>query len=183
MRSIAIPILFILFPGISVNAQYRDVSLPKEHNSARTKQNLVEIRKSISALDVMEFNQKLDEQKKDVKEVRSSNTPIFVERDTLTNEKPAATTEKENEESAKSIISSDIDKISYNFDEDPEAQTSTVLEMLSKVPLITVDGDDVIRVRGNTDFAVYVDGKLNNMMTKNPAEIFRNMPANTVTRI
>ena len=76
-----------------------------------------------------------------------------------------------------------VDNISYNVADDPDAAESNLLEMIKKVPLITVDGDDLIRVKGNSSFHIYVNGKLNTMMTNNPSEVLRNMPANTIKRV
>ena len=38
------------------------------------------------------------------------------------------------------------DRLSYNVQADPEASTSTVLDMLRKVPLVSVDGQDNVRL-------------------------------------
>ncbi len=84
---------------------------------------------------------------------------------------------------AKPLVKSDIDKIEYNIKEDPESQTNTVLEMLRKVPLVTVDGEDNIQINGSSNFKVHVNNKPNSMMSKNPKDIFKNMPANTIKKI
>ncbi len=39
------------------------------------------------------------------------------------------------------------DRLSYNVQADLEARTSTVLDMLRKVPLVSVDGEDNVRVK------------------------------------
>ena len=40
----------------------------------------------------------------------------------------------------KPLVKVDIDKIEYNIQDDPDSQTNSILEMLRKVPLVTVDG-------------------------------------------
>ena len=55
--------------------------------------------------------------------------------------------------------------------------------MLRKVPMVTVDGNDNITVNGSSSFKVYVDGKPNVMMSSNPSEIFKNMPASSIKDI
>ena len=45
----------------------------------------------------------------------------------------------------KPLVKADIDKIEYNVQDDPDSNTNTVLEMLRKVPLVTVDGEDNIK--------------------------------------
>ena len=55
--------------------------------------------------------------------------------------------------------------------------------MLRKVPLVTVDGEDNIKVNGSSSFKVYVNGKPNNMMSNNPTEVLKSMPANSIKHI
>jgi hypothetical protein len=42
----------------------------------------------------------------------------------------------------------EVDKLVYNMESDPEAQTNNALEMLYKVPLITIDGEENISLNG-----------------------------------
>lgn len=83
----------------------------------------------------------------------------------------------------KPLVKADIDKIEYNVQDDPDAQSNSVLEMLRKVPLVTVDGEDNIQVNGSSSFKVYVNGKPNNMMSNNPTEVLKSMPANSIKHI
>ena len=55
--------------------------------------------------------------------------------------------------------------------------------MLRKVPMVTVDGEDNIQVNGSSNFKVYVNGRPNNMMSNNPKEVLKSMPANTIKHI
>ena len=57
--------------------------------------------------------------------------------------------------------------------DDPDSKSNSVLEMLRKVPLVTVDGEDNIKVNGSSSFKVYVNGKPNNMMSNNPTEVLK----------
>lgn len=57
--------------------------------------------------------------------------------------------------------------------EDPEAQTNSLLDMLRKVPMVTVDGEDNIKVNGSSGFKVYVNGKPSQMMSSNPSLILK----------
>lgn len=83
----------------------------------------------------------------------------------------------------KPLVKADIDKIEYNIEDDPDAQSNTILEMLRKVPLVTVDGEDNIKVNGSSSFKVYVNGRPNKMMSDNPTEVLKSMPANSIKRI
>ena len=83
----------------------------------------------------------------------------------------------------KSLVKADIDKITYDIENDPDAKSNSVMEMLRKVPMVTVDGEDNIQVNGSSTFKVYVNGKPNNMMTNNPKDVLKSMPANSIKKI
>lgn len=81
------------------------------------------------------------------------------------------------------LVKMEVDKMSYNTEDDVDSKSSTVLEMLRKVPMVTVDGNDNITVNGSSNFKVYVDGKPNVMMSSNPSAVLKNMPASSVKNI
>ncbi|MCD7973182.1 MAG: carboxypeptidase-like regulatory domain-containing protein [Candidatus Azobacteroides sp.] len=83
----------------------------------------------------------------------------------------------------KPLVKVDLDKITYNIQEDPESQTNNVLDMLRKVPLITVDGEENISLKGSENYKIYLNGKPSNMISNNPKEVLRSMPANTIKDI
>ncbi len=83
----------------------------------------------------------------------------------------------------KPLVRADIDKIEYNIQDDPDSQSNSILEMLRKVPLVTVDGEDNIQVNGSSSFKVHVNGKPNTMMSDNPTEVLKSMPANSIKHI
>jgi hypothetical protein len=85
--------------------------------------------------------------------------------------------------SARKLIKMDVDKVTYDVSEDVDAKATTVLEMLRKVPMVTVDGQDNITVNGSSSFKVYVDGKPNEMLSANPSKVFKAMPASSVKNI
>lgn len=83
----------------------------------------------------------------------------------------------------KPLVKMEVDKLSYSVENDIDAKSNSVLDMLRKVPMVTVDGNDNITVNGSSSFKVYVDGKPNVMMSSNPSEIFKNMPASSIKDI
>jgi hypothetical protein len=83
----------------------------------------------------------------------------------------------------KPLVKMEVDKMSYNVAEDEDAKTNTVLDMLRKVPMVTVDGQDNISVNGSSSFKVYVDGLPNVMFSSNPSMVFKSMPATAVKSI
>ena len=83
----------------------------------------------------------------------------------------------------KPIIEQDLDKIIYNVDADPESSTSTALEMLQKIPLLSIDAEDNIQLNGNSDFRVLVNGKPTMLFANNPSDVLNNMSASAIKTI
>ena len=83
----------------------------------------------------------------------------------------------------KQLIKQEIDRIAYDVQSDEESKTQTVIDMLRKVPMVTVDGQDNILVKGNSSFKVYKNGHLDPSLTKNAKEVLKAMPATMVKRI
>ncbi len=83
----------------------------------------------------------------------------------------------------KPLVKMEVDKMSYNVAEDVDSKSHTVLDMLRKVPMVTVDGQDNITVNGSSSFKVYVDGMPNVMFSSNPSMVFKSMPATAVKSI
>lgn len=46
------------------------------------------------------------------------------------------------------LIKAELDRITYHVADDPDSWNMTLLEMLRKVPMITVEGNDVVKVKG-----------------------------------
>jgi len=83
----------------------------------------------------------------------------------------------------KPLVKMETDKMSYDIENDVDSKSKTVLDMLRKVPMVTVDGQDNITVNGQGSFKVYVDGKPNVMFSANPSQILKSMPASSVKSI
>lgn len=83
----------------------------------------------------------------------------------------------------KPLVKIDPDKITYSMESDPEAQANNALEMLRKVPLITVDAEENITLNGQSNFKVLVNGKSSSMMSSNFKEALKSLPANTIKDI
>ena len=78
------------------------------------------------------------------------------------------------------LVKVEIDKLTYNLKDDPESATSNLLDMLRKVPLITVDADDNVQLKGGSNFKIYLNGKPSNMLASNPTQVLKSMPANSI---
>ena len=84
----------------------------------------------------------------------------------------------------KPLVRVEIDKLIYSMEDDPEANVNNTLEMLRKVPMVTVDGEDNIQLRGASNFRIYLNGRPSNMLSgRNVSEVLKSMPANTIKNI
>jgi len=81
------------------------------------------------------------------------------------------------------LVKVEIDKLTYSAKDDPESATSNVLDLLRKVPLVTVDGEEQIQLKGSSNFKIYLNGKPSNMISGNPSQVLKSMPANSVKDI
>ncbi|MGP1422589.1 MAG: TonB-dependent receptor domain-containing protein [Prevotella fusca] len=82
------------------------------------------------------------------------------------------------------LIKNDIDKLTYDVQHDKTAQTKTTLEILKKIPLVTVDGQENIKVQGSTSFKVYRNGHPDPSLSgQNLKDILKAIPASAIKRI
>lgn len=81
------------------------------------------------------------------------------------------------------LIKNEPDKLTYNIDADPMASSSVIADILRKVPMLSVDGEGTVRLNGETNFKVLVDGRSSGMLVKNFKDAIKAMPANTIKSI
>ncbi|HCN84357.1 MAG TPA: TonB-dependent receptor, partial [Sphingobacteriaceae bacterium] len=81
------------------------------------------------------------------------------------------------------IVKQEIDRISYDLEADPESKGSTVMEMMRKVPMLSVDGDDNVLLKGNSNYKIFINGKPSSMMERNAKDILKTMPASSIKNI
>lgn len=84
---------------------------------------------------------------------------------------------------SKPLVKQEIDRLSYDLQADPESKSSSVLEMMRKVPLLSVDGEGNIELKGSSSYRILVNGKPSAMMDRNVKEVLRSMPAATIQKI
>lgn len=83
----------------------------------------------------------------------------------------------------KPLVTAEIDRLSYDVANDEDAKASSILEMLKKVPMVTVDGQDNIKVNGSSDFKIYKNGHPDNTLSGNPSQVLKSIPADMVEKI
>ncbi|MGV3587881.1 MAG: TonB-dependent receptor domain-containing protein [Adhaeribacter sp.] len=83
----------------------------------------------------------------------------------------------------KLLVEQDADKLTYNVEADPESNLLNSLDMLRKVPMLTVDADDNLQINGNNNYQILLNGKRSSFFSHNPSELLKSLPASTIKKI
>lgn len=81
------------------------------------------------------------------------------------------------------LVQKKIDRIGYDVQADPDSRTVTLQDMMRRVPLVAVDADGNITVRGSSNFKIYRNGKPSSSLTNNAKEILAAIPASMIKSI
>lgn len=81
------------------------------------------------------------------------------------------------------LITKEIDRIGYDVQADADSKTATIIEMLRKVPMVSVDAQNNITIKGSSNFKVYKNGRPNTSFSNNPKEVLSAIPASMIKRI
>ena len=83
----------------------------------------------------------------------------------------------------KPLVKREVDRIAYNVQSDPESKAITALDMMRKVPMLSVDASDNIKLRGSGSYKILINNKESALMARNPADILKAMPASNILKI
>lgn len=83
----------------------------------------------------------------------------------------------------KPLIKTKIDGLIYNIQSDPESKSKNLLEMIKKLPYLSLDINENILFKGNTNFKILINGKETQLLTNNPKDFLKNIPASTIQNI
>jgi outer membrane receptor protein involved in Fe transport len=83
----------------------------------------------------------------------------------------------------KPIIKQEVDRITYDIQADPENKVLNVLDMLRKVPMISLDADDNIKLKGSGSYKILINGKPSSLVARSPKDVFKAMPASSIEKI
>jgi hypothetical protein len=81
------------------------------------------------------------------------------------------------------VMKREIDGITYDVAADPESTALNALDMMRKVPLLSVDASDNIKLKGSGDYKILINGKESAIVAKNPSDVLRAMPATNIEKI
>lgn len=81
------------------------------------------------------------------------------------------------------IIKQKAGKIIYDMQADPDSKNNQLLDMMRKIPYVSLDGDQNLLLKGSPDFRVFLNGKPSGMFARDLKSILKSIPASTVQSI
>ncbi len=84
---------------------------------------------------------------------------------------------------ARPIVKQDIDRLTYDVQADPESKILNTLDLMRKIPLLSVDGDENVLLQGNSNYRIFINNKPSDMIARNPKEVLKAMPAESIEKI
>ncbi len=73
--------------------------------------------------------------------------------------------------------------LEYDLSKDPAAQSTNLLAALNRVPLVNVDANDNITVKGSTSFSIFLNGHPYRIAQSSPKAVLQSIPVTTVKKI
>lgn len=86
-------------------------------------------------------------------------------------------------ERRRNLVQSDGAKLTYNVTEDPEAGSSNILDILRKVPGVTVDGEENVKVNGQSNFRILLNGRDDPSLKGDIKTVLKSIPAAQIKKI
>ena len=83
----------------------------------------------------------------------------------------------------KELVETKPDRIVYNAGQDAGNAGGTAADVLRRTPLLAVDGDGNVRMRGSTNFRVLVNNKPSPTLAANLAEALKSIPADQIQSV
>lgn len=103
--------------------------------------------------------------------------------DSIPSEEDVITLDDFTIEVQRKLVQSDGAKLTYNVTEDAEAKSSSILDILRKVPGVTVDAEDNVKVNGQSSFKILMNNREDPMLKGDLKTILKSIPAASIKKI
>lgn len=83
----------------------------------------------------------------------------------------------------RNLITQKTDRIVYDVYNDPDKNALSGIEIMRKVPLLSVDADDQIKLKGQSNLRILINGKASSIVDQKPSDYLKVLSASKIREI